>query len=50
MIEGLYTPDLAYLQDLYERVNQAEIPVYRTVCPHCGEAVEVPVNFMEAGQ
>lgn len=49
VIEGLYTPDLAYLQDLYERVNQAEIPVYRTVCPHCGEEIEVPVNFMEAG-
>lgn len=49
VIEGLYTPDLAYLQDLYERVNQAEIPVYRAVCPHCGEEIEVPINFMEAG-
>ena len=31
VIEGLYTPDLAYLQDLYERVNQAEVPSYLTV-------------------
>ena len=49
-IEGLYTSDLAYLQDLYERVNQAEVPSYRTVCPHCGEEITVPINFMEAGQ
>lgn len=49
VIEGLYTADLAYLQDLYERINQVEVPVYRTVCPHCGEEIKVPVNFMEAG-
>ena len=48
-VESLFTMDLAYLQDLYERVNQAEVPVYRTVCPHCGEEIQVPVNFMEAG-
>lgn len=49
VIEGLFTADLAYLQDFYQRINQFEIPVYRTVCPHCGEEIEVPVNFMEAG-
>ena len=50
VVEGFYTTDLAFLQDFYQRINQVEIPVYRTVCPHCGEEVEVPVNFMEAGQ
>ncbi|MCC8029304.1 MAG: phage tail assembly protein [Lachnospiraceae bacterium] len=50
VVEGLYTADLSFLQDFYQRINQAEIPVYRTVCPHCGEEIEVPVNFMEAGQ
>ena len=49
VVEGFYTTDLAFLQDFYQRINQVEIPVYRTVCPHCGEEVEVPVNFMEAG-
>ncbi len=49
VVEGLYTADLAFLQDFYQRINQAEIPVYRTICPHCGEEIEVPVNFMEAG-
>lgn len=49
VIEGLYTMDLAFLQDLYQRVNAMEQPVYNTVCPHCGEEVQVPINFSEAG-
>lgn len=49
VVERLYTMDLAYLQDLYQRVNTMEMPVYRSVCPHCGEEIEVPINFMEAG-
>lgn len=50
VIEGLFTVDLAYLQDLYQRINSMEAPVYKTVCPHCGEEIEVPINFMEAGR
>ena len=50
IVEKLFTMDLAYLQDLYQRVNSMETPVYRGVCPHCGEEVEVPINFLEAGQ
>lgn len=47
VIEGLYTMDLEYLQDLYHRVNTMERPVYNGTCPHCGEMVEIPVSFME---
>ncbi|MBR3770921.1 MAG: phage tail assembly protein [Clostridium sp.] len=50
VVEGLYTMDLAYLQDLYEKINTMEMPTYKGVCPHCGEIVDIPVNFMEAGQ
>ena len=50
IVEKLFTMDLAYLQDLYQRVNSMEAPVYRGICPHCGEEVEVPINFLEAGQ
>ncbi len=50
VVEELYTMDLAYLQDLYQRINTMEIPVYKGVCPHCGKQVEIPVNFMEAGE
>ena len=48
-IEQMFTADLAYLQDLYERINGMEAPVYHGVCPHCGETVEIPINFTEAG-
>ncbi len=49
VIESLYTMDLAYLQDLYQRINTMEAPCYQTVCPHCGQEISVPVNFMSAG-
>lgn len=50
VIENLYTMDLAYLQDLYEKINTMDMPHYKGVCPHCNQQVEIPVNFMEAGQ
>lgn len=45
VIERLFTADLAYLQDLYQRINQAEPAKIETVCPHCGHryAVEAPL-------
>lgn len=49
VIENLYTIDLAYLQDLYQKINTMETPGYKTVCPHCGEEIDVPINFMDAG-
>ena len=50
IVEKLFTMDLAYLQDLYQRINSMETPVYRGICSHCGEEVEVPINFLQAGQ
>lgn len=50
VIENLYTADFAYLQDLYEKINSMESPVYKTVCPHCNQEIEIPVNFMNAGR
>lgn len=47
-IEGLFTMDLAYLQDFYERINSMELPRYKSVCPHCGQEIDVPINFLEA--
>ncbi len=45
IIEKLFTADLAYLQDLYQRINQSETPVYKAICPKCGEEAEFPINF-----
>ena len=49
VIEGLFTADLAYLQDLYQKINTMEAPSYKGICPHCGQEIDVPINFMEAG-
>ena len=48
VIEGLYAIDMAYLRDLYQKINTMENPVYKAVCSHCGEIVEIPVNFIDA--
>lgn len=45
VIEGLFTMDLAYLQDLYQRINMSEMPVYKITCPHCNQEIEVPMDF-----
>ncbi len=50
VIEKLYTMDLAYLQELYERINTTDAPVFKRVCPHCGKEIDIPVNFIRAGQ
>lgn len=49
LMESMYTADLAFLQDMYQRINDVEPPVMKAVCPACGEAFEVPVNFTREG-
>ncbi len=41
MIENLYAADLAYLQDLYQRLNTAGHTRLLVECPHCNEELEV---------
>jgi hypothetical protein len=48
VIEGLFTMDLAYLQDLYQRINMSDMPTYKVVCPHCNRQIEVPLDFLLA--
>ena len=49
MIEQLFTADLAYLQDMYQRINDIEPPMMKVVCPHCKEEIRTPVNFSMEG-
>jgi len=42
VIEDLFLPDLAYLQELYQRVNNDDL-IFKIKCSHCEEEVEV--NF-----
>lgn len=46
VVENLFTMDLAYLQDLYQRINMSELPSYRLQCPHCNQEIEVPLDFL----
>jgi hypothetical protein len=41
LIEGLFAADLAYLQDLYQRINQVGHTRLRVACPHCDGEFEV---------
>ena len=46
VIEQLFTMDLAYLQDFYQRINMHEMPSYQVTCPDCGKKFEVPLDFL----
>jgi hypothetical protein len=41
VIENLYVPDLEYLQDLYERINERGADAIDVVCPACSEEFTV---------
>jgi hypothetical protein len=41
VIEHLYSGDLAYLQDLYQRINQNGHSRLQVACPHCDGEFEV---------
>jgi hypothetical protein len=41
VIENLYAADLAYLQELYNRINHADEGVQQVSCPHCNHAFEM---------
>lgn len=49
VIERLFTADLAFLQDMYEKINGVEPPAMDFVCPDCGKAHKVPINFTHEG-
>jgi len=45
VIEGLFSEDLTYLQDLYNQINGLTRQVITTQCPHCDRPhqAEVPL-------
>ena len=44
VIEGLFAADLAFLQDLYNRINAAEPPTTQATCPSCQHEFRVEVT------
>ncbi len=49
LIEKLFTADMAFLQDMYQKINNVEPVMIRAVCPECGAVHEVPLNFTREG-
>jgi hypothetical protein len=46
VIEGLFAEDLAYLQDLYNRLNGLTPRTVTVSCPHCERAHEAEVALL----
>jgi hypothetical protein len=44
VIEGLFAGDLAYLQDMYQRINLNGHNQLEIACPHCEENFQVEVS------
>ena len=47
-IEKLFSADLAFLQDMYQRINALDEQTETCVCPECGNKFEKPINFSRA--
>ncbi|MDD1713561.1 MAG: hypothetical protein LUQ69_10390 [Methanoregulaceae archaeon] len=43
-IEGLFAADLAYLQDLYRRINESDSNLVHARCPYCEKEFDVELN------
>jgi hypothetical protein len=44
IVEGLYSADLAFLQDLYRLINEKGHSRIDVTCPHCEVKFDVEVN------
>ncbi|MCL2311934.1 MAG: phage tail assembly protein [Firmicutes bacterium] len=47
VIEKLYTADVAYLQDLYQKINAIEPPSVDVTCPQCTHKFMVQTSFLQ---
>lgn len=45
VIEKLFTADFAFLQSMYETINNVEEPKIQVQCPHCGKTFTDTLNF-----
>ncbi len=49
VIENLFASDLAYLEDLYMRINSPEQVIVSAVCPHCSSQFQLQVAPLTDG-
>jgi hypothetical protein len=50
IIETLFSADLAYLQDLYRRINSNGHARIKLTCPECENAFEVEESALQGGE
>jgi hypothetical protein len=50
VIEGLFSADLAYLQDFYRRINENGHAMAPVTCPHCEQSFEVDMGVLAVGE
>jgi len=43
VVEGVFATDLAYLQHLYQQINETGTPAIKAACPKCGLEFDVEV-------
>ena len=46
VVENLFAADLAFLQDLYRRINENGNDRLRVTCPHCEQNFETKFNSL----
>ena len=44
VIEGLFSADLAHLQDFYRRINENGHNRLSVTCPHCEQAFDMEIE------
>jgi hypothetical protein len=49
-MEGLFAGDLAYLEDLYQRLNSSESVLLGAVCPSCNTQFKLQVAPLGGSQ
>jgi hypothetical protein len=49
IIEGLFAADIAYLEDLYLRLNTPDTVLLGAICPHCRTQFQLQVAPLESG-
>lgn len=50
LIENLFSADLAYLQDFYQRINSNGNSRVKIMCPECEKEFEVDESLLNGGQ
>jgi hypothetical protein len=50
IIEGLFASDMAYLEDLYQRINSPGRVVLAVACPQCGAQLQVQVAPLDSDE